>query len=293
MQAMRKFLIVTADDFGLHEAVNEAVEQASRAGILTAASLMVGAPAAADAIRRARELPRLRVGLHLVLADGRAMLAPELIPDLADQSGRMNSRMFANGVRFFASAAVRRQLEAEIRAQFSAFARTGLALDHVNVHKHFHLHPTLLQMLLRIGREYGVSAVRVPDEPLWFAAHGGRWIPWIGAALLAPWNALMKRRLRAAGMPHNDSVFGIAASGAMDEKTLLAILARLPPGITEIYLHPATVSGSAIAASMSGYRHADELAALLSPRVRAAAAAAGIRHGGYVDALPAREAARE
>jgi chitin disaccharide deacetylase len=293
MQAMPKFLIVTADDFGLHEAVNEAVEQASRAGILTAASLMVGAPAAADAIRRARELPRLRVGLHLVLADGRAVLAPELIPGLADQSGRMNSRMFVNGVRFFASAAVRRQLEAEIRAQFSAFARTGLALDHVNVHKHFHLHPTLLQMLLRIGREYGVSAVRVPDEPLWFAARGGRWTPWIGGALLTPWNALMKRRLRAAGMPHNDSLFGVAASGAMDEKTLLAILARLPPGITEIYLHPATVSGSAIAASMSGYRHADELAALLSPRVRAAAAATGIRHGGYVDALLAREADRE
>ena len=293
MQAMRKFLIVTADDFGLHEAVNEAVEQASRAGILTAASLMVGAPAAADAIRRARELPRLRVGLHLVLADGAAVLAPELIPGLADRSGRMNSRMFVNGVRFFASAALRRQLEAEIRAQFSAFARTGLVLDHVNVHKHFHLHPTLLQMLLRIGREYGASAVRVPDEPLWFAARGGRWIPWISAALLAPWNALMKRRLRVAGMPHNDSVFGVAASGAMDEGTLLAVLARLPPGITEIYLHPATVSGSAIAASMSGYRHADELAALLSPRVRAAAAAAGIRQGGYVDALLAREAARE
>ena len=293
MQAMRKFLIVTADDFGLHEAVNEAVEQASRAGILTAASLMVGAPAAADAIRRARELPRLRVGLHLVLADGAAVLAPELIPGLADRSGRMNSRMFVNGVRFFASAALRRQLEAEIRAQFSAFARTGLVLDHVNVHKHFHLHPTLLQMLLRIGREYGASAVRVPDEPLWFAARGGRWIPWMSAALLAPWNALMKRRLRVAGMPHNDSVFGVAASGAMDEGTLLAVLARLPPGITEIYLHPATVSGSAIAASMSGYRHADELAALLSPRVRAAAAAAGIRQGGYVDALLAREAARE
>jgi hopanoid biosynthesis associated protein HpnK len=290
---MQKFLIVTADDFGLHEAVNEAVEQAARAGILTAASLMVGAPAAADAIRRARELPRLRVGLHVVLADGRAVLAPELIPGLADQSGRMNSRMFVNGVRFFASAAVRRQLEAEIRAQFSAFARTGLVLDHVNVHKHFHLHPTLLQMLLRIGREYGVPAVRVPDEPLWFAARGGRWSPWISAALLAPWNALMRRRLRAAGMPHNDSLFGVAASGAMDEKTLLAVLARLPPGITEIYLHPATASGSAIAASMSGYRHADELAALLSPRVRAAAAAAGIGHGGYVDALLAREAARE
>ena len=43
----QKFLIVTADDFGLHEAVNDAVEVASRSGVLTAASLMVAAPAAA------------------------------------------------------------------------------------------------------------------------------------------------------------------------------------------------------------------------------------------------------
>src|SRR5258707_5943074 len=105
---MKKFLIVTADDFGLPEAVNEAVQQASAAGVLTAASLMVAAPAAADAIRRARALPGLRVGLHLVLADGSAMLTHDLIPDLADRTGRMNSRMFVNGVRFFAFPALRR-----------------------------------------------------------------------------------------------------------------------------------------------------------------------------------------
>jgi hopanoid biosynthesis associated protein HpnK len=284
---MRNFLIVTADDFGLHASVNEAVEQASRAGVLTAASLMVAAPAAADAVRRARALPGLRVGLHLVLADGRAMLSRELIPDLADEAGHMNGRMFANGVRFFLSPKVRRQLAAEIRAQFAAFARTGLALDHVNVHKHFHLHPTLLNMLLLIGREYGVPAVRVPDEPLWFAAQAGGWPAGAGTALLAPWIALMKRRLRAARMPHNDRIFGVAASGAMDEATLLTILARLPPGVTEIYLHPATLSGAAIASSMPEYRHCDELAALLSPRVRGAIGALGLGLGGYADARAA------
>jgi chitin disaccharide deacetylase len=275
-------LIVTADDFGLHEAVNEAVEQANQAGVLTAASLMVAAPAAADAIRRARKLPRLRVGLHLVLADGRAMLGPDLIPALADESGHIGSRMFADGVRFFALPSVRRQLEAEIRAQFAAFERTGLILDHVNAHKHFHLHPTLLTMLLRIGSDYGVSAVRVPDEPVWFAARG-HWPSGTGAVLLAPWIALMKRRLRAARMLHNDRLFGVAASGSMDEAGLLAILARLPAGVTEIYLHPAVLSGAAIAQSMSRYRHADELAALLSPRVRAAIAACDCGHGGYAD----------
>jgi hopanoid biosynthesis associated protein HpnK len=249
---------------------------------------MVAAPAADDAIRRARRLPQLRVGLHIVLADGRAMLDPHLIPALADSAGRMNSRMFANGVRFFALPRVRRQLEAEIRAQFSAFVRTGLTLDHVNAHKHFHLHPTLLDMLVRIGREFGVSAVRVPDEPLWFAARGGAWQAGINSILLRPWLALMKRRLRRAGMLYNDRIFGVAASGAMDEAKLLAVLERLPPGVTEIYLHPATASGRVIDASMSGYAHADEFAALLSPRIRGAIAAAKVAHGGYADALRAR-----
>jgi hopanoid biosynthesis associated protein HpnK len=281
---LRRFLIVTADDFGLHEAVNEAVEKASVSGVLTAASLMVAAPAAADAIRRARKLPNLRTGLHLVLADGLAVLPPQLIPGLADDTGQMNSRMVVNGMRFFVFPEVRRQLEAEIRAQFSAYARTGLALDHVNVHKHFHLHPTVLDMLLRIGRDYGMRAVRVPHEPYWFALRSGKWFSAANGAFLASWVALMKRRLRSAGMAHNDRVFGIAASGAMDEAALLDILARLPPGVTEIYLHPAVQSGSAIADSMSGYRHADELAALLSPRVRAAIAAGGYGSGGYTDA---------
>src|ERR1700686_1017470 len=207
---MQKFLIVTADDFGLHTAVNEAVEQASAAGVLTAASLMVAAPAAGGAVRRARALPALRVGLHLVLADGSAMLTHDLIPDLADRAGRMNSRMFVNGVRFFALPAVRRQLEAEIRAQFSAFARTSLALDHVNVHKHFHLHPTLLDMLLRIGRDYGAPAVRIPAEPAWFAGRDGGWAARAQGVLLMPWIALMTARLRAARVLHNDQIFGLA-----------------------------------------------------------------------------------
>jgi hopanoid biosynthesis associated protein HpnK len=194
----------------------------------------------------------------------------------------MDARMVNRGVRYFTLPHVRRQLEAEIRAQFSAFARTGLALDHVNAHKHFHLHPTLLGMLLRIGREFGVTAVRVPDEPLWFAARHGGWTAGTAAALLTPWVALMKARLRAAGMTHNDRIFGIAASGAMDESNVLDVIDRLLPGVTELYLHPA-MAGSFVSPSMSRYRHADELAALLSPRVRAAIADAQVRRGGYAD----------
>ena len=277
-----KFLIITADDFGLHGAVNGAVEQAARDGVLTTASLMVGAPAAADAVRRARDLPDLAVGLHLVLADGWSVLPQRSIPALVDSQGRFGNNMVRDGVRFFALPAVRRQLEAEIRAQFQAFADTGLALDHVNAHKHFHLHPTLLDMLLRIGSEFGMPAVRLPREPAWVARRAGGAIAGPAVAgLLCPWLAIMRRRLRTARIAHNDYVFGMSDSGSMDETRLLEALGNLPEGVTEIYLHPAVQSGAAIAASMSSYRHADELAALLSPRVRAAVRACGAETGGF------------
>ena len=278
------FLIVTADDFGLHPAVNEAVEAAHRAGTLTAASLMMAAPAMQDAVRRARTLPDLRVGLHLTLADGAALLPRHRIPDLVDAEGRFGGNMAADGAKFFFRPRVRRQLAAEIGAQFEAFADTGLPLDHLDAHKHFHLHPTLLGMALDIGHRFGLRAVRLPVEP---AGHpslpprgpGGK----VADALLRPWIALLRRRLDAAGLRHNDQVFGISHSGCMDESRLLAVLKDLPAGITEIYLHPATASGAAIAPSMAGYRHEDELAGLLSPRVREAIETSDARLGGYTD----------
>jgi chitin disaccharide deacetylase len=279
-----KFLIITADDFGLDEAVNEAVEQGSVAGVLTAASLMVGAPAAADAVCRARRLPRLRVGLHLVLADGRAILPHDLLPGITDVDGHMDGEMFYRSVRLFALARIRRQVEAEIRAQFLAFVGTGLVLDHVNVHKHFHLHPTLLGIILRVGREFGISAIRVPDEPLWCASGPWAWRSRTSAILLKPWVALMKRRIRAAGIFHNDTVFGLSATGGVDEATLLTMLDSLPRGVSEIYLHPATKRDGPLTDSMREYRHAEELAGLLSPRVRATIMALNIGTGGFGDA---------
>ena len=82
-----KRLIVTADDFGAAREVNDAVEAAHRGGILSAASLMVAAPAAADAIARARRLRSLRVGLHVVLLEGRPVLPPSAVAQLVDRDG--------------------------------------------------------------------------------------------------------------------------------------------------------------------------------------------------------------
>jgi chitin disaccharide deacetylase len=275
-----KGLIVTADDFGAAEEVNDAVEQAHREGILTAASLMVSAPAAGDAVARAREMPRLRVGLHLVLVEGRPTLPPSSVPDLVDADGMFRADMTSAAIRMFFLPRVRRQLEAEIEAQFDAFRATGLDLDHVNTHKHFHLHPTIASAILRVGKRYGLRAIRVPLEPhdvLAMADPAAKLSP---AYVTAPWALFSRARFRAAGLKVPDQVFGLAWSGAMTAARVAGLLENLPDGLSEIYLHPAT---GPYRGSAPGYRYSEELAALVAPRIVEASRNSAIARGGFAD----------
>lgn len=279
-----KRLVITADDFGAAQAVNEAVERGHVEGVLTAASLMVGGPAAADAVARAKRLPKLRVGLHLVLVEGHPLSAPEAIPDLVGPDGLFRTDMAGLGVDIFFKAKVRAQAAAEIRAQFEAYRATGLSLDHVNTHKHFHLHPTILGLILGIGRSYGLRALRTPAEPraTLRAAEPGASLP--PAALTAPFAAAVKWSTRAAGLTTPDQVFGLAWSGAMTPARLDGLIRNLPEGLSEIYLHPAT---GAYEGSAPGYRYREELQALIDPQVAAAARAEGLALGGFADVLAA------
>ncbi len=262
-------MIVTADDFGLSIAVNEAVERGFREGILTHASLMVAGPAAADAVRRAREMPGLRVGLHVVAVEGAAVLPAEAIPDLVDRRGWFPPDQFRLGLRYFFLPFVRRQLAAEIRAQFAAFAATGLPLSHADAHKHMQVHPTVGRLILRIGREFGLPRIRVPAEPPGIMARCGV-KPTLGARALHAWCGVLRRQARAAGVITNDAVFGLAWTGHVTEARLLALAPHLPPGVNELYVHPATWRDPILTGLMPRYEHRAELDALLSPRVRAA-----------------------
>jgi hopanoid biosynthesis associated protein HpnK len=274
-------LIVTGDDFGIAVPVNEAIELGHRAGILSAASLMVGASAAADAVARAKRLPELRVGLHLVLVGGRPLLPAAEIPDLVDRHEEFRNGLFAAGVRYCLRPRVRQQLAAEIRAQFAAFQKTGLPLDHVDAHNHLHLHPTVLGLMLKIGREFGLEAVRVPYEPT--AGYGRCWQERLAGLALTPWIGLLKMRLHRAGICCNDFVFGMHDTGAMIESTVLRLLAQLPNGVTELYFHPATRRCAELERTMAADRFEQELAALISPAVRRTLDRLGIRPIAYGD----------
>ncbi len=267
-------LIVNADDFGRSPAINEAVERAHRDGILTTASLMVNEPWAADAVARARACPRLGVGLHLTLVCGRAARRPADNADLANALGQLPAGAVRAGLRYFFRGALREALRREIEAQFDAFARTGLPLDHVNGHLHFHLHPVVFRLLLELGPTRGLRALRLTRDDFGVNARlaGGAWAYRISHAvifnLLTAW---ARPRLRRAGLRHTGRVFGLLQNGRVTEDYLLRLLPRLPRGDSELYSHP----------SLTDCR--TELEALISPRVRARVAAEGLQLIRYSD----------
>ena len=280
-----KRLIVSGDDFGLAVPVNEAIERAHTDGILGSTSLMVGAPAADDAVARARRLPSLKVGLHVVVVRGRPTLPPADVADLVGADGNFSPHLVRAGFNFLRPRA-RRQLASEIRAQFEAYRRTGLPLDHVDAHNHMHVHPTVLGLILELGRDYGVRAVRLPREPVrvsWRAARRRLGARLAARALLAPWLALMEHRLDSAGLSHNDWILGMTDTGRMTESLVLAQLAHLPPGLTEITFHPATRRWEGIDPLLGAYGLERELEALTSPAVAAAIRSLGIERAAFGD----------
>jgi chitin disaccharide deacetylase len=128
-------VIFRGDDFGLSLEVNEAIEQAHTNRVLSTTSPMAGAQAATDAAARARRLPRLRAGVHVVVARGQAVLPNHEIPALTDADSRFPGNLVGRGVEYFFPQHPP-SVRVEIYAQCEAFRKTGLTLGRVNAHNH-------------------------------------------------------------------------------------------------------------------------------------------------------------
>jgi hopanoid biosynthesis associated protein HpnK len=246
---------------------------------------MVTGPAFEDALRRARRLPELGVGLHLALYDAPAAYPQPSTIALDGLTLGMDST--GTGIAIMLSSEVRAAARREIAAQFAAFAKTGLQLGHLDGHWHCHQHPGILALAIEAGKPLGLHAVRVPYEPYAFSRRvaGGGVQPGRLAHVLGhfPLALEMRRQLRRAGLRHNDSFFGKNDAGAVDAAMLARMIAALPPGVTEAGLHPAAGHWPGPHNLPPAWEPAAELAALTSPALREALATNGVTLSRWAD----------
>jgi hopanoid biosynthesis associated protein HpnK len=240
---------------------------------------MVAGPAAEQAAALARDLPELCLGVHLTLIQGRSVLPPRDIPHLVDSQGRFLNHPVHAGWRYYWRQELLPEIRRELAAQIEAALAWGLKIWFLNSHVNLHLHPRIFPVVAELAREYGIPAVRLARED-WRAAisldaHG--FFPKIAQGLIFARLSRRARRLaRAEGLIYNDYLFGLLNDGRLTEDYLLGLIPHLQPGITEIYLHPALYPDQELKSWGPCYRRQDELAALLSPRLKEAVAAAGV-----------------
>lgn len=284
----RRVLIVNADDLGLSDGVTEGIVRAWRDGVVTSTSALVNIDGAPERIAATRaEHPDLPIGLHLNITDGRPVLPPEKVPTLVDRDGRFHS---IDDIPKHLLNIAADELAAELRAQAELLTSIGVRFTHIDYHQHIVvLYTPFYRHVMELAKEYNVplrqpvpasltGALRLESKVkndavatmFRFAVRH----PVLSSRLIRHMVPVTVRRqgelLSEAGLRAPDLfIDGFFRNASVDN--FIELLKRLPPGISEVVVHPGIVDDG-LRNSGGAYieERAEELAVLLDPRVREA-----------------------
>ena len=260
-----KQLIVNADDFGLHPLINAGIIKGHQEGFITSTSLMPSAPCWQEAVRLAKENPRLGIGVHLTLVGGVPSVLPkEKVSSLLDDDGLFLPDYVAFAKRYYSGAVKRSELEAELRAQLERALSCDVNITHIDSHQHTHVLPGINSLVLKLSNEYNIIRVRIPKEGYLFTGGFqtgvGRLIGRSGLSFCADMAAL---RADSLGLRHPQHFYGMLAGGHLNAQLIANILRQLPEGVSEIMTHPGLDSAALGKAFSWQYHWREELDAYL------------------------------
>ena len=262
---MKKQLIINADDFGIHPAVNEAVRKAATEGILTSTSLMAGGDAFDEAVEMARSMPSLGIGIHLTLVGGiKSVLPPSEVPSLTWDNGVFCHDYGKLIVRDLEGKILLSEVYAEWDAQIQKIMNTGLPVTHMDGHQHMHMWPHFYPRARDLAKKYHISCMRVPDEDVLFGMKDGHIIRWAAKNGLSLLSRMHRPDLKKNHIRTNDHFFGMLYGGHLSPERFAKFILQTKPGITEIMCHPSADTRAMEDTFHWGYHGEDELAGLLA-----------------------------
>ena len=284
-----RLLIVNADDFGLTVAVSDAILRAHDDGIVTSTSLLTLAPGFDKTVSLLQDAPALGKGAHLAaVGEDPPLLSAREIPTLVDRNGRLRD----SWRQFLPLAAARRidpdDLRREFRAQLDRITGEGVAIDHIDTHQNLHLWPMVQRVVMELGDQHGVQAIRVTRSSA--SSVVGRTVRRLATRL--------EDECDRRGWTYPDDGTGLDEAGHLDLGAMVGALGRLaaregakPVRSVELATHPGAHGDDDLARYRWGYQWGDELDALCSATVRSTVDGLGFRLGTYGDLPPARVAA--
>ena len=266
-------LVINADDLGLHARIDEGIFAAHTGGVVTSATVLATGPTAAEAIRRAGQA-KLGLGLHLCLTTHLTPAAPAREVRWLAPGGRFRRNWAELSAAWLARLVPAEEIVTEFRAQAARVRSLGAEIDHLDTHQHLHLLPGLTSIVEVLAAELGVPLRWPAERPT------ARWLVHPRAAFKSALLGTLARVKQPRGV-RRVRAYGIFESGRLTETRLLRLLDQLRDGDNEIVTHPGLDPGVVPQDPSWRYQWEQELAAVLSPRVRDAIAARGIELVNY------------
>lgn len=266
---MKKQLIINADDFGIHEAVNLAVYRGFESGILTSTSIMAGGDAFSSAVRLSHEMGNIGIGIHLTLVGTLATVLPaEEVPTLTWEKGVLCKDYLELILRdmkgLISLDDVYREWDAQIRKVLDA----GISITHIDGHQHLHMWNKFFPIALALGKKYKIPCMRVPDESFFFDISAKNILRSMAGTGLAFIARRHRSVLKQMNVKTNDYFYGMLYGGHLTEDRIINLLSRVKSGVTEIMCHPSSNEQEMDRQFRWGYHGESELQALLSTTVK-------------------------
>lgn len=263
---MTKYLIVSADDFGFHKGINEGVAKAYTEGMITSVNLMATGEAFEDALRLIKKLKITQIGAHLTLTETCPSLEAGRVPTLAGNG----NRFYRDHNIFFVNLLLKRidlfQAYLELKNQLEQIKKAGAVITNLSSHEHIHMLPEVLDIFVRLAKEYGIPAVRCMRQESYPAPFSARRL--FRKTVVSLFEKKMADILKRYGIAAADHLAGFLDAGNIREDNLLAILGGLGEGTTELVTHPGFLAAGTADRQRFYVNCETELAALTGGRVK-------------------------
>ncbi len=285
-----RFLVVTADDFGLTEAISDGIVAAHRRGIVRSTALLMNGVSTGHALKLRQECPDLEIGAHLGIVEGYSLRAKKssLTDDLSYLGdGYCLHRGWPEFIKLYLRGRIELgELEEELDLQLGRMRDAIGPIAFANGTQHLHLLPGVLEIVLKLMTKYQIPWLRLPDR--------SRRVP--GSDRRRPQNLAMRalglrarRRARLVNISGPKYFAGFDVCGRLDAAAVCKILDDMPVGTMELMTHPGLDDPFLRRHLPWGYQDFDwagELAALVDPEVKATIERRGIKLIHFKDLSP-------
>ena len=152
-------IIITADDYGMCDIVDKAIDKGIECGFITTTNVMTNMDTPENAKTLRERYPHISIGVHFNVTTGKPLCNPHDIPTLVDE----NNNFWSIGEfkkRYSKKLINPKDLETELEAQCNAFEALCGKADYWNTHENSALHTKSFKVFTDVAKRHGIEATR-------------------------------------------------------------------------------------------------------------------------------------